>query len=110
MFCRIVAGEVPADVVRESARTLAFRDLSPQAPVHVLVVPKEHLVDVGAVAAADPPLLGLLLSECVAVAADEGVSGAGYRIVFNTGDDGGQAVGHCHAHVVAGRQLGDRLG
>jgi histidine triad (HIT) family protein len=110
VFCRIVAGDVPADVVRESGRTLAFRDVSPQAPVHVLVVPKDHLADVGAVAAADSDLLALLLSECVAVAAAEGLAAQGYRVVLNSGPEGGQAVGHCHAHVLGGRQLAGQLG
>ena len=110
VFCRIVAGEIPAEKVRETDRTLAFRDVNPQAPVHVLVIPKDHLADLDAVAAADPALLGLLLSESAAVAADQGVTETGYRVVVNTGTQGGQAVAHCHAHVVGGRQLSDRLG
>ncbi|HEY6740329.1 MAG TPA: histidine triad nucleotide-binding protein [Actinopolymorphaceae bacterium] len=110
VFCRIVAGELPATVVRETERTLAFRDVSPQAPVHVLVIPKEHLVDLGSVAVADPELLAAILDEAVAVAVEEGVADSGYRVVFNTGPEGGQVVGHCHAHVLGGRQLDGRLG
>ena len=110
VFCRIAAGEIPATVVRETERTVAFRDVSPQAPAHVLVIPREHLVDLAEVAAADPTLLGLLLEECTAVAASEGLADAGYRVVVNSGADGGQAVAHCHAHVLGGRRLADQLG
>ncbi|MBM7789253.1 histidine triad nucleotide-binding protein [Tenggerimyces flavus] len=110
VFCRIVAGEISATVVRETDTTLAFRDVSPQAPVHVLVIPKEHLVDVGAVAAADSELLRQIMEECVAVAYEDGVADSGYRIAFNTGDEGGQVVPHCHAHVLGGRKLNGELG
>lgn len=110
VFCRIVAGEIPATVIRETEQTLAFRDANPQAPVHVLVVPKEHLVDVGAVAFNDPGTLQMVLEECVAVASEEGVADSGYRVVLNTGAEGGQVVPHCHAHVLGGRKLTDTLG
>ncbi|WP_020574572.1 histidine triad nucleotide-binding protein [Actinopolymorpha alba] len=110
LFCRIVAGEIPATIVRETDRTLAFRDISPQAPVHVLVIPKVHLADVGSVAVEGPGLLSALLEECVVVAVEEGVADSGYRVVFNSGPQGGQAVHHCHAHVLGGRQLADQLG
>lgn len=110
VFCQIVAGNLPATVVRETEQTLAFRDVNPQAPVHVLVISKEHLVDLGSVAIADPGTLGLILEECVAIASEEGVSDAGYRVVINTGAEGGQVVPHCHAHVLGGRKLSDSLG
>jgi histidine triad (HIT) family protein len=105
LFCRIVAGEIPADVVAETDRTLAFRDVNPQAPTHVLVVPREHHADAGAVADADPELLAEVMAAAVAVARQEGLSG-GYRLVANTGDDGGQSVHHLHVHVLGGRSLG----
>jgi len=105
LFCGIVAGEVPATVVRDGERTLAFRDVNPQAPVHVLVIPKDHHADLGALAAADPTLLAEVLAEAAAVAAAEGLAGAGYRVVFNTGANGGQTVAHLHAHVLGGRAL-----
>ncbi|MFP5220213.1 MAG: histidine triad nucleotide-binding protein [Actinomycetes bacterium] len=104
LFCRIVAGEVPADVVHETHRTLAFRDIGPQAPTHVLVVPREHHADAGAVADADPALLAEVMTAAVAVARQEGLDG-GYRLVANTGDDGGQTVRHLHVHVLGGRRL-----
>ena len=106
LFCRIVAGEVPATVVRDSEHALAFRDINPQAPTHVLVVPKDHHRDVSALAHDDPDLLGHVLREAAAVAADEGIADRGYRVVFNTGRESGQTVFHVHAHVLGGRGLG----
>lgn len=105
LFCRIVAGEVPAEVVAETERTLAFRDIAPQAPTHVVVVPREHHPDAAACADADPTLLADVLSAAVAVARQERLEG-GYRLVTNTGDDGGQSVHHVHVHVLGGRALG----
>ncbi len=105
LFCRIVAGEVPAQVVTETARTLAFRDIGPQAPTHVLVVPRDHHADVSACAAGDPALLGEVMAAAVAVARAEGLDG-GYRLITNTGDDAGQTVHHLHVHVLGGRALG----
>ena len=105
LFCRIVAGEVPATVVAETERTLAFRDVQPQAPTHVLVVPREHHADLAALSDADPSYLAEVLATAVQVARSEGLSG-GYRLVANTGDDGGQSVHHLHVHVLGGRGLG----
>jgi histidine triad (HIT) family protein len=92
--------------VLESPRTISFRDISPQAPIHVLVIPKDHYPDLAALAAADGSLLTELASQVAAVAEAEGISGRGYRVVFNTGADAGQAVSHVHAHVLGGRGLG----
>jgi histidine triad (HIT) family protein len=105
LFCSIVAGKIPATVVAETDRTLAFRDVTPQAPTHVLVVPREHHADVAAVADADPGLLAEVMTAAVAVARQEGLDG-GWRLVANTGDDGGQSVHHLHVHVLGGRSLG----
>ena len=104
LFCRIVAGSIPADVVLETDRVLAFRDIDGQAPTHVLVVPRDHHADVAAVTDADPALLADVLQAAVAVARQEGLSD-GYRLVANTGADGGQSVGHLHVHVLGGRRL-----
>jgi histidine triad (HIT) family protein len=104
LFCRMVAGEIPADVVHDDARTLAFRDINPKAPTHVLVVPKEHHADVGAAVTADPALVADVLATAAAVARAEGLDG-GYRVVANTGDDGGQTVHHLHVHVLGGRAM-----
>ncbi|MDQ3486094.1 MAG: histidine triad nucleotide-binding protein [Actinomycetota bacterium] len=105
LFCRIVAGEIPADVVHETERTLAFRDVSPQAPTHVLVVPRQHHADLAALTEADPSYAVEVIAAAVAVARSEGLTG-GYRLVANTGDDGGQTVDHLHVHVLGGRALG----
>ena len=105
LFCRVVAGEVPAQVVHETGRVVAFRDIAPAAPTHVLVVPRDHHDDVGALVAADPALAGELLAAAVHVAGAQGLDG-GYRLVVNTGVDGGQTVSHLHVHVLGGRGLG----
>lgn len=102
LFCRLVAGDIPADRVLERAGVLAFRDIAPQAPTHVLVIPRAHHPDVAALAA-DPALLAELVTAADAVARDEGLPG--YRMVFNTGAEAGQSVFHVHAHVLGGRAL-----
>jgi histidine triad (HIT) family protein len=105
LFCAIVAGEIPAARVAETDRVLAFRDINPQAPTHVLVISKAHYPNVAALAAADGGLLGEVITEAHQVAAAEGVSDTGYRVVFNTGEQAGQTVPHVHAHVLGGRAL-----
>lgn len=104
LFCRIVRGEIPSDTVYEDADVLAFRDIAPQAPVHVLVVPKRHFVDLDAAADTDRELLGSLLRAAARVAASCGISGA-YRVVNNCGAAAGQSVFHIHLHVLGGRGL-----
>ncbi len=105
LFCRIVAGEIPGELVHETERTVAFRDVGPQAPTHVLVVPRDHHADLASVVDADPSLVAEVMSAAVAVARQEGLDG-GYRLVANTGGDGGQTVHHLHVHVLGGRRLG----
>lgn len=105
LFCRIVAGEVPSEKVRAGARTYAFRDISPQAPTHVLVVPREHFPNAAELAAAQPDLLAELVAEAHAVAAAESFAERGYRLVFNTGPDAQQSVDHVHLHVLGGRSF-----
>ncbi len=109
LFCRIVAGEIPAKTVHETDSTLAFRDIDPKAPVHVLVIPKAHHADVASLALADAGLAGDLLAAAAAVAGAEGLRGDGYRLIFNTGGYGGQEVFHVHAHVLGGAPLGPML-
>jgi histidine triad (HIT) family protein len=104
LFCRVVAGEIPGDVVLETGRVLAFRDIDPKAPTHVLVVPREHHADLGELSDTDPGLLAEVLQAAVAVARQEELTG-GFRLVANTGDDGGQTVGHLHLHVLGGRAM-----
>lgn len=104
LFCRIVDGAVPADVVHRAERVLAFRDVNPVAPNHVLVVPREHHADVAELAAADPAALAELVGVGAMIAAADGGSGE-FRLVFNTGAGAGQSVFHAHGHVLAGRAL-----
>ena len=105
LFCAIVAGDIPSTQVLQTDRILAFRDINPQAPTHVLIIPKAHYPDVAALAAADATLLGEVIEAAQQVAAAEGVAEAGYRIVFNTGVQAGQTVPHVHGHVLGGRSL-----
>ncbi|MDG4764842.1 histidine triad nucleotide-binding protein [Solwaraspora sp. WMMD406] len=109
VFCRIALRELPTELVHESPNTVAFRDLRPQAPVHVLVIPKPHHPDVATLAAADPALAGEVLSTAAAVAEAEGLRADGFRLIFNTGRYAGQEVFHVHAHVVGGAPLGPML-
>jgi histidine triad (HIT) family protein len=105
LFCAIVAGEIPATKVLETDRILAFRDINPQAPTHVLVVPKTHYPDVASLAAADAALLGEVIDAVRQVAVADGVAETGYRVVFNTGAGAGQTVWHVHGHLLGGRPL-----
>jgi histidine triad (HIT) family protein len=105
LFCAIAAGEIPATRVVETDRVVAFRDINPQAPIHVLVIPKTHYPHVAALAAADSGLLAEVITEAHRVAEAEGVSDSGYRFVFNTGEHAGQTVPHVHVHVLGGRAL-----
>lgn len=103
LFCAIVTGEVPAEIVHTTERTVAFRDLHAQAPTHVLVVPKDHYADAAALASADPVASAELVQTAAAVATAEGHED--YRMVFNTGPGAGQSVFHTHLHVLAGRAM-----
>ena len=104
LFCGIVSGNVPATVVHESDRTVAFRDVNPQAPTHVLVIPRRHAADLAALAAAEPAAVTAIADAVADIALAEGL-GEGYRVVFNTGTRAGQTVFHAHAHVLGGRDL-----
>ncbi|MFC7305614.1 histidine triad nucleotide-binding protein [Streptomyces monticola] len=103
LFCKIIAGEVPATVVRETDTTFAFRDINPQAPAHILVIPKVHHPDAASLAAAEPQIAADVLREAGEVAAEEKLES--YRLVFNTGSGAGQTVFHAHVHLLGGRGL-----
>jgi histidine triad (HIT) family protein len=105
LFCKIVSGDIPADVVHETGTTIAFRDLDPQAPTHVLVVPRTHQPDAAALAAAQPQALVDLVSAAGQVAEQEGLHD-GYRLVLNTGPAAHQTVFHVHLHMLGGRSMG----
>lgn len=106
VFCAIAVGEAAAARVLETARTVAFRDINPQAPSHVLVIPKAHHRDVAALAEVDGELLAEVLAQAHAVALVDGIAETGYRVVFNTGNYAGQTVPHVHAHVLGGKRMG----
>ncbi len=106
LFCRIVRGELPARVLFEDERVFAFEDVRPQAPVHFLVIPKEHVASLDDIPEGREGLLGEILLRARTIARDKGVSGKGYRIVLNTGPGAGQSVFHIHFHVLGGRPLG----
>lgn len=104
LFCKIVAGEIPAEIVASNEHTVAFRDINPQAPMHVLVIPRVHHVNIAALAEAEPTAAAALAVDARAVAEAEGFGDA-YRLVFNNGAGAGQTVFHAHGHVLAGRDL-----
>lgn len=106
LFCRIVAGEIPSTEVASGEQTYAFRDIEPQAPTHVLVIPREHVDDAAALTAEHGGLLADLLTTAQDVARREGIADTGYRLVFNVGEDALNSVPHLHLHVIGGRRLG----
>lgn len=106
IFCKIVAGEIPASKVYDDDYVLAFNDINPQAPTHVLVIPKRHIESLATVAPEDGQLLGHLLTTASRLARETGLAERGYRVVLNIGQDGGMAVYHLHAHILGGRRMG----
>jgi len=105
IFCSIVSGVVPADKVAENAEVIAFRDLSPVASTHVLVIPRRHLANASDITPDDGDLVAGLFATATEVAISEGVDRSGYRLVFNVGEDAGNTVAHLHLHVIGGRSL-----
>jgi histidine triad (HIT) family protein len=105
LFCRIVAGEIPAARVHEDEVVIAIRDIAPRAPTHVLFLPREHIVSAADLTPADGPMLGQLFGAAASFARAEGLAGAGYRMVANVGEWGGQTVGHLHVHLLGGRSM-----
>jgi histidine triad (HIT) family protein len=106
LFEKIIAREIPGQIVYEDDRVVAFRDIKPQAPVHVLIVPRQPIPRIGEAAPADHQVLGHLLLKAAEVAAKEGLAERGYRLVINNGPHGGEAVPHLHVHILGGRQMG----
>ena len=105
LFCKIVAGEVPANIVFEDERLIAFNDINPQAPMHVLVVPKAHIATLNDLDSSHDSLVGEIVRRGAAIAAERGYAERGYRTVFNCNAEAGQTVFHIHLHVLAGRGL-----
>ncbi|MBM4447115.1 MAG: histidine triad nucleotide-binding protein [Chloroflexi bacterium] len=110
IFCRIVAGEIPADIVYQDKELLAFRDIHPQAPTHILIIPKSHIASMTELTSKQQALMGRLILLAKKLAEKEGISASGYRLSESTGADGGQLVPHLHFHLLGGRKLDDMLG
>jgi histidine triad (HIT) family protein len=110
IFCRIVAGKIPSDILYQDEEVVAFRDINPQAPVHLLVIPKKHITYLADLTEKGTPLVGHMVSVANQLAKVEGISESGYRLVINCGQQGGQLVPHLHLHVLGGRQLSGHLG
>jgi histidine triad (HIT) family protein len=109
IFMKIVRGEIPADIVYQDDHVTAFRDIQPQAPTHVLIVPNRPIPAVSDLEPADEPTMGRLLMAAATIAKQEGIAESGYRLIVNCGDDGGQEVPHLHLHLLGGRPLGPML-
>lgn len=105
IFCKIAAGEVKADILHKDEEVVAFRDIAPQAPVHVLVIPRRHIPSLEALEEADTELVGKITMVARRLARDLGLDGRGYRLVWNCGPDAGQAVFHIHCHLLGGRKM-----
>ncbi len=110
IFCKIVAGEIPATILYQDDRIMAFRDIHPMAPVHVLIIPKKHIRSLADVTPREASLIGKMAMVANQLAKQEGIAERGYRVVINTGKEGGQVVQHLHMHLLGGRQLSDGLG
>ena len=106
LFCKVVAGDIPADVVHEGDAVIAFRDINPQAPTHVLVVPRRHITSLLDLTPADDALVGSLVRRARELAVEKGLDEGGFRLVFNCGEDAGYSVYHIHLHLVGGRKMG----
>ncbi len=109
IFSKIIAKEIPADIVYEDELVMAFRDIAPQAPVHILIIPKTEIATVNDVSAPDEAALGRMFLVAAKIARDEGIAASGYRLIVNCNEDGGQEVFHLHMHLLGGRRLGPML-
>ena len=110
IFCQIVEGKIPSDNLYNDEDVLAFRDINPQAPVHILIIPKKHIDSIAEIAPGDEDLINKIIKVANDLAIKEGISERGYRLVTNCREQGGQLVGHLHFHLMGGRHLSGRLG
>jgi len=110
VFCQIVAGNIPSDILYQDEEVIAFRDINPEAPTHVLIIPKKHIASLNTLSAAELPVIGRMVSVASELAKKEGIADRGYRLVFNCEEEGGQLVPHLHMHLIGGRKLSDTLG
>jgi len=110
IFCQIVSGKLPTDIVYQDEEVIAFRDIEPQAPVHLIIIPRRHIPSLVHLSQADLSLVGHMVDIANQLAKREGVAESGYRLVINCGDEGGQLVPHLHLHLLGGQRLSDELG
>ena len=109
IFCQIIVGTVPGDILYQDEEIIAFRDISAQAPTHVLIIPKKHIPSLNDLPEPETPIIGRMVSVANKLAQKEGISESGYRLVVNCGQEGGQVVNHLHLHLLGGRRLSDTL-
>ena len=109
LFCKIVKGEVPSTKVYEDEEILAFKDINPVAPVHILVIPKKHIASLNEVETQDQMLIGKIFTTIKKIAKEQGIAENGYRVIANCGEDGGQEVKHLHFHILGGKKLGTKI-
>lgn len=105
LFCRILSGDIPAEIIHESDTAIAFRDINPQAPTHVLIIPRRHIATINDLEPGDEPVIGNLYLAAKQIAAEEGLADDGYRVVMNCNEGAGQSVFHLHLHLLGGRRL-----
>jgi histidine triad (HIT) family protein len=110
IFCKIVAGKVPSEIVYQDEEVFAFRDISPQAPTHVLVIPRRHIPSLSDLSEAEAPIITRMVNIASQLAKREAIADRGYRLVINNGKEGGQVVPHLHLHLLGGRKLSDTMG
>jgi histidine triad (HIT) family protein len=110
IFCKIIAGQIPSDVVYKDDKVIAFRDINPMAPVHLLIIPREHIVSLNDITEQQTALVGHMVQVARQLAKQQGIATRGYRVVINTGPQGGQLVQHLHMHLLGGRELSGGLG
>jgi histidine triad (HIT) family protein len=110
IFCQIASGKIPSDTVYQDEEVIAFRDIQPQAPVHLVIIPRRHIPSLAHLSEADSALVGRMVAIANQLARKEGVADKGYRLAVNCGEEGGQAVPHLHLHLLGGRRLSGRLG
>lgn len=109
IFCKIIRREIPSDIVYEDEEIIAFKDIHPAAPIHILVIPKKHIPSLVELQKEDEQLIGKIYTVINKVAEEQGVKEKGYRVIVNCGKDGGQEVGHLHFHLLAGKRLGEKI-
>ena len=109
IFCKIIAGEIPTEILYKDEEIIAFRDIKPLAPVHLLIVPRKHVPSLNEMKEGDAALVGRMVAVASKLAQDEGIAEKGYRLAINCGKEGGQLVPHIHMHLLGGRQLNDKL-